>query len=355
MLFLAKFKSKTLKSYKPLPPKAVAITKLINYVLLNSCSVNSTGFYNGKAGISLTLFEVSRCLQSEYIEEQAFNLLQEALLSKNEDISFENGLSGIGFVLIYLLKNKFVDGCFEELFDENLNKIFLQLSEIEENPINGRLLLIHLKIVYFLSLLEEYRSSEKSSHFIRFFSENVNIELERSLANLEKNHDENLKVAFLASFKNYVNITLSYPTLTLSSRLLEGYINLYLNNKIVCDFSIGCCLKKIADKQNYKKLKEVAEQNMFFAHKNIYPDVLSLSQRIDLLHLLHQHEEKYAQQIIRLEKDLFDNTNEILLEKNLVQYISSNTFMAGYQSGVSRYLLYWIYKNSNKQTNIPFL
>ena len=323
--------------------------------MLNSCSVNSTGFYNGKAGISLTLFEVSRCLQSEYIEEQAFNLLQEALLSKNEDISFENGLSGIGFVLIYLLKNKFVDGCFEELFDENLNKIFLQLSEIEENPINGRLLLIHLKIVYFLSLLEEYRSSEKSSHFIRFFSENVNIELERSLANLEKNHDENLKVAFLASFKNYVNITLSYPTLTLSSRLLEGYINLYLNNKIVCDFSIGCCLKKIADKQNYKKLKEVAEQNMFFAHKNIYPDVLSLSQRIDLLHLLHQHEEKYAQQIIRLEKDLFDNTNEILLEKNLVQYISSNTFMAGYQSGVSRYLLYWIYKNSNKQTNIPFL
>ncbi len=354
MSSLEKFKSKTLKSNK-LPPKADTITKLIDYVLLNSCSVNSTGFYNGKAGISLTLFEVSRCLQSEYIEGQAFNLLQEALLSKNEDISFENGLSGIGFVLIYLLKNKFVDGCFEELFDENLNKIFLQLSEIEENPINGRLLLIHLKIVYFLSLLEEYRSSEKSSHFIRFFSENVNIELERSLANLEKNHDENLKVAFLASFKNYVNITLSYPTLTLSSRLLEGYINLYLNNKIVCDFSIGCCLKKIADKQNYKKLKEVAEQNMFFAHKNIYPDVLSLSQRIDLLHLLHQHEEKYAQQIIRLEKDLFDNTNEILLEKNLVQYISSNTFMAGYQSGVSRYLLYWIYKNSNKQTNIPFL
>ncbi|MFA6838848.1 MAG: hypothetical protein WCR12_08410 [Dysgonamonadaceae bacterium] len=343
-----------MKSNK-LPPKSDTITKLIDYVLLNSCSVNSTGLYNGKAGISLTLFEVSRCLQSEYIEEQAFNLLQEALLSKNEDISFENGLSGIGFVLIYLLKNKFVDGCFEELFDENLNKIFLQLSEIEENPINGRLLLIHLKIVYFLSLLEEYRSSEKSSHFIRFFSKNVNIELERSLANLEKKHDENLKVAFLSSFKNYVNITLSCPSLTLSSRVLEGYTNLYLDNKIVCDFSIGCCLKKIADNRNDKKLKEVAEQNMLFAHNNIYPTVLSLSQRIDLLHLLYQQEKKYEKQIIRLEKDFFENTNEILLEKNLVQYISSNTFMAGYQSGVSRYLLYWIYKNSNKQTNIPFL
>lgn len=81
--------------------------------------------------MALALFEVSRYLQDEYIEEQAFDLLQEALLSKSEDISFENGLSGIGYVLIYLLENKFIEGDFEELFESKLEKIFVKLEKIE--------------------------------------------------------------------------------------------------------------------------------------------------------------------------------------------------------------------------------
>ncbi|RNC65978.1 lanthionine synthetase LanC family protein [Proteiniphilum sp. X52] len=257
-------------------PELSTVRRLVDYVLLNSCSVNSSGLYNGKAGIALTLFEVSRYLQDEYIEEQAFDLLQESLLSKNEDISFENGLSGIGYVLIYLLGNKFIDGDFEELFGENLNKIFNQLSDLEKKPFDKRILSFHLKVVYFLSALEEYRGSEKSGYFIRLFSENVNIELERDITILEKKHEGNLKTAFLTFFKNYVDITLSCPSLILSPQVLKGYINLHVKNKTVCDFSIGCALKKIADKGNDKKLKEVAEQNILFAHQNIYPTVLSL-------------------------------------------------------------------------------
>ena len=84
------------------------IRKLIDYTLLNACSINSSGLYNGKAGIALALFEVARYLQDEYIEEQAFDLLQEALVSKTEDISFENGLSGIGYVLLYLIENEWL-------------------------------------------------------------------------------------------------------------------------------------------------------------------------------------------------------------------------------------------------------
>jgi hypothetical protein len=319
--------------------KEKTIRKLIDYVLLNSCSVNSSGLYNGKAGMALALFESAKYLQDKYIEEQAFELLEEALLTKNEDISFENGLSGIGYVLIYLLKNKFVDGDFEELFGENSAKIFNKLSLLEKRPLDNRKFLFHLKIVYFLFALAEHRSSEKASYFIRLFSKNVNIELERDITILGKKHEGNLKTAFLTFFKNYVDITLSCPSLILSPQVLKGYINLHVKNKTVCDFSIGCALKRIANKGDDKKLKEVAEQNILFAHQNIYPTVLSLSQRIDLLYLLHQHKENYAQQIIRLEKDLFDNTKDIFLEKNLVRYISSNTFMAGYQSGVSRYLL----------------
>lgn len=73
------------------------IRKLIDYVLINACSINSTGLNNGKAGFSVTLFELSRILKDDYIEEQSLELLQESLLTKDNDIGFENGLSGVGF------------------------------------------------------------------------------------------------------------------------------------------------------------------------------------------------------------------------------------------------------------------
>lgn len=68
------------------------VRKLCDYILLNAYSVNSTGLYNGKAGFALCLFDVAYKLHDEYLEEQAYELLQEALLSRNEDIGFENGL-----------------------------------------------------------------------------------------------------------------------------------------------------------------------------------------------------------------------------------------------------------------------
>lgn len=58
------------------------IRKLVDYILLNAYSVNSTGLYNGKAGLSLSLFGAARLLNDDYIEDQAYELLQEALLSK---------------------------------------------------------------------------------------------------------------------------------------------------------------------------------------------------------------------------------------------------------------------------------
>lgn len=98
------------------------IRKIADYVLLNAYSVNSSSFYNGKAGMSLSLFEVSRLLQDEYLEEHAFELLQEALLSKSEDAGFSNGLAGIGFVFHYLIDNHFVEADFDEIFGDKKPK-----------------------------------------------------------------------------------------------------------------------------------------------------------------------------------------------------------------------------------------
>lgn len=138
--------------------KEATIRKLVDYVLINACSVNSTGLYNGKAGLALSLFEVARYLQDEYIEEQAFDLLQESLLTKNKNINFENGLSGVGYVLLYLIENKFVDADFEELFGEKIEKILVDIDKLKEKPVA---LLSFIRMTYFLASVKSFRPVDK--------------------------------------------------------------------------------------------------------------------------------------------------------------------------------------------------
>ena len=78
--------------------------------------------------MSLTLFEASRVLADEYLEEQASQLLQEALLVRTQDISFENGLSGIGYTVLYLLENGFIETEFEDVFGKQALTICQQIG-----------------------------------------------------------------------------------------------------------------------------------------------------------------------------------------------------------------------------------
>lgn len=333
------------------------IRKLVDYILLNAYSVNLSGLYNGKAGMALALFETAKYLQDEYIEEQGFELLQEALLSKNEDIGFENGLSGIGFALVYLIKNEFVDGDFSELFGENLEKITSKLIDLEKNPLEEHII-YQFNVVYFLSSVGECKYHEKVIHFIRFFLEKTSILLEKYISNLEKAHNEYLKGRFFSFFETYLRIATycsSFFTPTLP--VLEGYTSLYKKNKLINSFQIGHYLEGYATKWNNNELREIAEINILFACKSLHPETLTLSQRINLLCLLRQHEDRYIQQINVLENNFLNSINEKLLEKKLLQLIPSSSIIAGYQLGITRFLLYWIYHNLDKVTRkrIPFL
>jgi hypothetical protein len=76
--------------------------------------------------------------------------LQESLAlsnAKNTNINVENGLSGIAFVLLYLIKNKFIDADFEELFREQTIQIQSQMKERDVFSEKD------LSFIYFLELL----------------------------------------------------------------------------------------------------------------------------------------------------------------------------------------------------------
>lgn len=87
-----------------------------DYIMLNSVATDSTSLFYGRAGMSICLFEVARFLDDEYIEDHAFTLLQQSLVNERKEIRFDAGLSGIGYALNYLIRNKFVDADFMEIF-----------------------------------------------------------------------------------------------------------------------------------------------------------------------------------------------------------------------------------------------
>ncbi len=128
------------------------INKITDYVLLNAYSLDSSGLYHGKAGISLALFEVARLMEDDYLEEHAFELLQEALLYEGDDLSLNNGYSGISFVFHYLIEHNFVDADVDELFGEqeqNLKSFvgdLISITNIPTTPLSvciDRLYLLH--------------------------------------------------------------------------------------------------------------------------------------------------------------------------------------------------------------------
>ena len=111
------------------------IRKLTEYLLLSAYSVEKAGFYMGKAGIALTLFELSRfdgkLFDELHLEDHAINLLTESLTYEVEDCEFANGKTGIGFALNYLIINQFVDADYLEIYQKQHLDILQKIIKLE--------------------------------------------------------------------------------------------------------------------------------------------------------------------------------------------------------------------------------
>jgi hypothetical protein len=316
------------------------IRKLVDYVLLNACSVSSTGLYNGKAGLSLCLFEVARALEDEYIEEQAFELLQEALLSKNADIGFENGLAGIGFTLLYLIENQFVDADFDEMFGENFAKIMLGLKAREAD---NRLTPL-LNVSYFLNAVQQVKVEEQIAPYVRAILGSVEIFLVKQLSKFTQLRSNQPKSLALGVVEDYLKAVARCPDADFPFSLMESYLGLYQTGRLAASYPAMHYLYEIADRQRTGSFLPVILQGKIDAMKSIYPPALLLSQKIGLLYLLSQDSESaHSQQVADgLASGMFDKSGSEL-EKNILCAIPANFFIAGYKAGVARLLLYWAF------------
>ena len=337
-----------MRSQTKILSKENIIRKLADFVLLNSCSINSSGLYNGKAGMALALFEIARCLHDEYIEERASELLQESLLSKNEDIGFENGLSGIGFTLLYLIRNRFVDADFEELFGHNLSKILKVLKEWKDRDLSD-LLFNNLKIVYFLDDVLQNGRSSTISPYIKLFLATVESHLLKWFNDV-KNANlliQNSKIDQLESFEEYLKIICNCKLFEPSYHILTSYSLLYMNGEYVSNIFIGHYLRMISIERGSGELEVIAEKNTKYAIMDIHPETMSLMQRLNLLYLLTSfYQDRCSEYIKLLEEGLVNIKEQNSQEKDLLHGFQSTSSIAGYQSGMSRLLLYWVYRKN---------
>ena len=302
------------------------IRKLIDYTLLNACSINSSGLYNGKAGIALALFEAARYLQDEYIEEQAFDLLQEALVSKTEDISFESGLSGIGYVLLHLIEGEFI----EADFDEQLEKILVDFEKLKENP---DVLLNSIRMSYFLTSVQSFHKvNNRIDKKIKSIFEANELYLAIQFFDFKNIDYINNKTIVLERFEIYLQMIYECRYADYSRVVLDDYAELYRSGRIMSSSKVAYYLGKIDTEGKYK---DVIEGNRWYSDFNNV-QTLTLRDRIDLSHL--SGDTKALREIISVE-------NVENLQKVILQTIPKPALVAGYEQGISRLL---IYLTSNK-------
>lgn len=302
------------------------IRKLTEYVLLNAYSVDSTGFYNGKAGVSLCLFEIAKILDDSYFEEHAFELLKESLLSKNEDIGFENGLSGIGYVLRYLIKHEFIEGEFNDLFGDNMKKIKDRVARLSEN--------------------ERKRGDFLTVGYLLNDKVNIHLLVDPLYEDLmellpDTLESSSMKTTIVQKYAMLFKVLSHYPDIYDTSGLSRNYVSLYTKGKVTSEYSIGYYMDLLTRRGGYpdKAILAVSADCMRYALMSSTPSTLTMSQRVDLLYLLRKDEPHHGFDIERLESGLM-NLSGKELERTLLGLMTPMQLMAGYEQGISRFLLY---------------
>lgn len=291
------------------------IRKIVDHILLNACSVNSSGLYNGKAGMALALFEAARYLQDDYIEEQAFDLLQEALISKTEDISFENGLGGIGYALLCLMHNDFVDADFQELFGEQHQKILVQIEKLKER--NNA-----IRLNYYLTKVKPHiPANHKINKLIKNIFKAIEQDLISQFSDFGNLDYANNKILVLSRFECYLKTVCDCDYSDYSLSLLNQYADLYRSGRIKSSFPIAYYLEKLGLQEKYG---DVIISNKQFANQEVLLQHTSLRNLIEIAQLSEN------KQII----------TENVLEETISKHIPQGAFIAGYEQGFSRLLIY---------------
>lgn len=258
---------------------------LINFVLLHSYSLTKPGLLFGKSGTALCLFESSRFLECEKLDEYGLELLQEAMASELHDYSFQNGKAGIAWVVNYLIKNQFIDANLKELYGDEIKDIIFHIKSIDKMQANindciGFLAFIYMMKDHIVNNDYDYMYQLLISILVDYFKgfpiSAINNELfyhySSIVLGLESKIDDK-------RFKNDLNPIIN-SIISKSNSISLDYI---CNN-----MSYAVNLYVYGMKKRHNKTICLGKYILDTIKKNILKETLTLKQLIDLSYILEQ-------------------------------------------------------------------
>lgn len=101
------------------------LNMLADRMMLNAGFIDNPGLAKGKMGIAVFMYHYARFSGNKAYEKFAGNLIDQIYddINSSTPIDFENGLTGIGWGIIYLIKNGFIKGDLNDVLEEIDNAI----------------------------------------------------------------------------------------------------------------------------------------------------------------------------------------------------------------------------------------
>jgi len=311
---------------------------IVKFLLRYADTIDISGLFNGKAGLSLALFVAADHLRDEQLQDTAFHFLKEVLVSKNNDFGFENGLSGIGYTLLYLIEHKFLETDYDEIFRTQHKDILNHYEQIATNP---SLLLTNQTIIYFLSKLADLKDDPRIKMIIQKIFEGIELFLTIQFNDYIDFHYVGVKTDVAAIYKTYLKLVDYAGYADFSHSVLEDYIVLCRQGKIISSLETGIYLKKITEKHHIRGYEYIINDHISNGLKNLHPQTLTLKEKIDL-ELLMQHP---ANQIkaVEIPLEIVSKRKDDAL-RNVMKTIELSNPL-GYGAGLARLLIYYTDKN----------
>lgn len=96
------------------------LQRISNFLFLNAGFIENPGLLNGKIGIAIFFYNYARYSQDKIYENFAGELIDEIYegIDTSIPVNFENGQTGIGWAVEYLVKNGFVQADTDEVLSE---------------------------------------------------------------------------------------------------------------------------------------------------------------------------------------------------------------------------------------------
>lgn len=299
------------------------IRHFADYVLLDGCCSRSAGLYDGQAGIALALFESARVLDDSFLEGEACRLLQQSLLYQGEDVGFPDGWAGIGFALAYLLRYRFVDADFDNLFGKQTRRICLYM---ENKLANRQYLLKDISLGFFMAFLVEACGKKDLFPLWKEFCEKVEAQLLCALAAYEMKPNRQFRMSFPDVFVAYIELA-HWGCFRQRNQIIESYGRIIGKYSAIHSFYID----------NMGGWAGGEEYRSEYEWQSLLPGLL-LRHFVDVLHILSGDEAQGGKVYAWIQENLISPPLG-MVEKVLLSHLHPKMRLSGYGDGISRFLL----------------